>query len=81
MLFDEFWLKSQALFFLLFIIRIVNYWSATVKIKHFDMQDILKVAPSSFCCKNTVFYKVSAFIISDQVFHTLPSDFECMYEQ
>jgi len=25
MLFDEFWLKSQALFFLLFIIRIVNY--------------------------------------------------------
>lgn len=46
MLFDEFWLKSQAFIILLFIISIVNYWSATVKIKHFDVQDILKVCRS-----------------------------------
>jgi len=42
-LFVEFCLNSQAFIILLFIISIVNYWSAAVKIKHFDMQDILKV--------------------------------------
>ena len=82
MLFDEFWLKSQAFIILLFIISIVNCWSAKGKLNILTCKIYWRyVTLTGFCCKNTMFYRVSANIISDQVFHTLPSDFECMYEQ